>query len=136
MAWIADTYSTLAAEDIDHLACVTGKPVQNGGIAGRTEATGRGVQFGIQELFRHQADVEAAGLSGGLEGKKVVIQGLGNVGWHAGRFLQNEDGCIVVGIIERDGGLWNPNGMDVDDVKNHLNQHQGIKEWVGQETSD
>ena len=75
MAWIADTYRTLKPEDIDAVGCVTGKPVSQGGIAGRTEATGRGVQYGLQEFFRHADDVQRAGLTGGLEGKRLAGHG-------------------------------------------------------------
>ena len=132
MAWIADTYATLAHGDIDHMACVTGKPVQQGGIAGRTEATGRGVQYGVQEFFRHKAEVQRCGLDGGLEGKRVVVQGLGNVGYHAAKFFQEEDGCRIVGIIEHDGALWNEAGLDVEDVKNHIKSSptRGVKGYA------
>jgi glutamate dehydrogenase (NAD(P)+) len=127
MAWIADTFTTLAAGDVDHLACVTGKPVSQGGIAGRTEATGRGVQYGIQEFFRHSSDVADAGLDGALEGKTFVVQGLGNVGSHAARFLTQEDGCVCIGIIERDGGIWNEAGIDVDDLYAYLRENGGVR---------
>ena len=82
MGWIADVYRTLHPEEINALACVTGKPVTSGGIPGRTEATGRGVQFAVRELFRRPEDMALAGLDGGLEGKRIVVQGLGNVGYH------------------------------------------------------
>ena len=84
MGWIAHTYRTLHPDDIYAEACVTGKPPDFGGIHGRVEATGRGVQYALQELFRHREDVESAGLEGGLGAKRVVLQGLGNVGYHAG----------------------------------------------------
>jgi glutamate dehydrogenase (NAD(P)+) len=122
MAWIADTYVTLNPTSIDPLACVTGKPVSQGGIRGRNEATGRGVQYGMRELFRSTDDVAACGLDGGLEGKRVIVQGLGNVGYHAAKFLRDEDGCIIVGIVERDGALWDPAGLDVDAVAQHIRQ--------------
>jgi glutamate dehydrogenase (NAD(P)+) len=80
MAWIADTYQTLYPADVDAVACVTGKPREAGGIAGRVEATGRGVQYGLREFFRHTDDVKDAGLDGELAGKRIVVQGLGNVG--------------------------------------------------------
>ena len=87
MAWIADQYRRMATTDINANACVTGKPLSSGGIHGRVEATGRGIQFALRELFRHPEDVATARLSGGLEGKRVVVQGLGNVGYHAAKFL-------------------------------------------------
>ena len=90
MAWIADQYSRLHTTDINAQACVTGKPIHKGGIDGRTEATGRGVQFALREFFRHEDDVKSAKLSGTLSGKRVIVQGLGNVGYHAAKFLQDE----------------------------------------------
>ncbi|MEQ8672530.1 MAG: Glu/Leu/Phe/Val dehydrogenase [Aggregatilineales bacterium] len=127
MAWIADIYRIMHPEDINHFACVTGKPVSNGGIRGRVEATGRGVQFVIREFFRHPAEVLAAGMEGGLEGKRVVIQGLGNVGYYAAKFLQTEDGVKVTAIIEWDGGLVNDNGIDVEGVKQFIAEYGGVK---------
>ncbi len=110
MAWIADQYKRMKTTDINGNACVTGKPLNAGGIQGRTEATGRGVQYALREFFRHPQDAKAAGLSGTLDGKRVIVQGLGNVGYHAAKFLSEEDGCKVIGIIERDGALHDENG--------------------------
>jgi glutamate dehydrogenase (NAD(P)+) len=90
MAWMADTYKHLYPDDINHTACVTGKPVAHGGIEGRTEATGRGLQYALQEFFRHEDAVKEAGLEGGLGGKRVVVQGFGNVGYHVSKFLFEE----------------------------------------------
>ncbi|EAR50679.1 glutamate dehydrogenase [Oceanicola granulosus HTCC2516] len=126
MAWIADQYRRMNTTDINANACVTGKPLNSGGIAGRVEATGRGVQFALREFFRHPDDINAAGLSGTLEGKRVIVQGLGNVGYHAAKFLQEEDGCRIVGIIERDGALTAPDGLDVDDVHAWIGEHGGV----------
>jgi glutamate dehydrogenase (NAD(P)+) len=131
MAWIADTYSMLMSDDPANLACVTGKPVEQGGIRGRVEATGRGVQFGIREFFRDSDDVERAGMSGGLEGKRVIVQGLGNVGYHAAKCLSEEDGCLIIGIIERDGALWNEAGLDVAAVRAHMDEHGGLRDYGG-----
>src|SRR5215831_16263208 len=91
MAWIADTYDALMPGQIDSLACVTGKPVTQGGIRGRREATGRGVQYGIREAFKNRADMRKSGLDGDLQGKRVAVQGFGNVGYHAAKFLSEED---------------------------------------------
>ena len=110
MAWIMDEYRSIHPGEVDAFACVTGKPITQGGIAGRVEATGRGIQYALREMFRHADDVAAAGLEGGLEGKRLVVQGLGNVGYHAAKFLQEEDGVTVVAIIERDGGIADPRG--------------------------
>ncbi|MET4128326.1 Glu/Leu/Phe/Val dehydrogenase [Roseovarius sp. MBR-6] len=126
MAWIADQYKRMATTDINYRACVTGKPVNAGGIQGRTEATGRGVQYALQEFFRHPEDIAKAGLSGTLDGKRVVVQGLGNVGYHAAKFLSEEDGCKITAIIERDGALLSDNGLDVEAVRNWIARHGGV----------
>jgi len=126
MAWIADQYKRMNTTDINHRACVTGKPIHGGGILGRTEATGRGVQFGLQEFFRHPEDIAAAGLSGTLDGKRVIVQGLGNVGYHAAKFLSEEDGCKVTAIIERDGALIDETGLDVEAVHGWIARHGGV----------
>jgi len=127
MAWIVETYKLLHPENIDAIACVTGKPVQIGGIDGRTEATGRGVQYGLQEFFRHADDVKDAGLEGALAGKRIVVQGLGNVGYHAAKFLEEEDDCRITAIIERDGAIHNPEGLHVEDVHHHIMETGGVR---------
>ncbi|WP_371039204.1 MULTISPECIES: Glu/Leu/Phe/Val dehydrogenase [unclassified Rhodosalinus] len=126
MSWIADQYNRMNTTDINARACVTGKPLDGGGIAGRVEATGRGVQYALREFFRHPEDVAEAGLEGGLDGKRVIVQGLGNVGYHAASFLSGEDGCRITGIVERDGALYNPAGLDVDAVRAWILKHGGV----------
>ena len=126
MAWIADQYHRMNTTDINSRACVTGKPVHGGGIQGRTEATGRGVQFGLREFFRRPEDMAKAGLSGDLDGKRVIIQGLGNVGYHAAKFLSEEDGCKIIAIIEHDGGLYDAGGLNVEEVRNWIVGHGGV----------
>ncbi|WP_324753708.1 Glu/Leu/Phe/Val dehydrogenase [Roseovarius sp. Pro17] len=126
MAWIADQYKRMHTTDINGRACVTGKPINAGGIQGRTEATGRGVQYALQEFFRHPEDVKVANLSGSLDGKRVVIQGLGNVGYHAAKFLSEEDGCIVTAIVEHDGALISDKGLHIEDVRNWIGKHGGV----------
>ena len=126
MAWIADQYARMNTTDINAKACVTGKPPHAGGIRGRVEATGRGVQYALREVFRHPKDVARAGLSGGLEGKRVIVQGLGNVGYHAAKFLSEEDGCKIIAIIERDGALIDEAGLNVEDVRQWMNRHDGL----------
>ncbi|MBT5027802.1 MAG: Glu/Leu/Phe/Val dehydrogenase [Nitrospina sp.] len=117
MAWIVSTYAAHCPGDINQLGCVTGKPVSMGGIQGRIEATGRGVVFGLREFFRHPEDVKLAKMEGdSLEGKKVIIQGLGNVGYYTASILQKEDGAKIIAILEWDGALYDPNGLDVEDV--------------------
>jgi glutamate dehydrogenase (NAD(P)+) len=127
MAWIADTYMQHCPEDINGLGCVTGKPVSLGGIPGRTEATGRGVVYGIREFFRHSEDVKKAGLEGTLEGKTVIVQGLGNVGYHTAKILESEDGAKIIGIIEHDGALMDLNGLNVETVNTYNKEHGGVK---------
>jgi glutamate dehydrogenase (NAD(P)+) len=119
MAWIADTYDALTPYQIDSLACVTGKPVSQGGIAGRREATGRGVQYGIREAFKFPADIKACGLEGGLAGKRVAIQGFGNVGYHVAKLLSEEDGCRIVAVGDISGGLHDERGLKVDDLSEY-----------------
>lgn len=130
MAWIADQYARMNTTDINARACVTGKPPHAGGIQGRVEATGRGVQYALQEFFRHRDDVAEAGLDGTLEGKRVIVQGLGNVGYHAAKFLSEEDGAKIVGIIERDGALVDENGLDVEAVSQWIRTHGGVKGYT------
>ena len=127
MAWIADQYRRMNTTDINAAACVTGKPLHAGGIAGRVEATGRGVQYALQEFFREPSDVKAAGLTGKLDGKRVIVQGLGNVGYHAAKFLKEEDGSLIIGVIERDGAIVDENGIDVDALRDWIGKHGGVK---------
>ncbi|MGC3936439.1 Glu/Leu/Phe/Val family dehydrogenase [Roseobacter sp. EG26] len=126
MAWIADQYKRMQTTDINGNACVTGKPLNAGGIAGRVEATGRGVQYALRAFFRDADGMKKAGVTGDLEGKRVIVQGLGNVGYHAAKFLAEEDGSVITGIIERDGALFNPDGLDVDRVRDWIAKHGGI----------
>ena len=130
MAWISDTFQNLYPNQINGMGCVTGKPVHNGGIRGRTEATGRGVQFGIREFFRHPEDLKLAQIDGGLDSKKIIVQGLGNVGWHAAKFLSEEDGAKIIGIIERDGAIYSEKGLDVNDVLNYIKENGGVKNFT------
>jgi glutamate dehydrogenase (NAD(P)+) len=130
MAWIADTYSQLKNGELDALACVTAKPISAGGIRGRTEATGRGVFFGTRELCRVAEDMKAVGLTPGLEGKRVVVQGLGNVGYHAAKFFQ-EGGAIVVGLAESEGAISNPKGLDIEKVMEHRRNTKKISDFPG-----
>ena len=126
MAWIADQYKRMNTTDINSNACVTGKPKNAGGIAGRVEATGRGVQYALREFFRDEEGMKKAGLTGSLEGKRVIVQGLGNVGYHAVKFLSEEDGCKIVGIIEHDGALYDARGLDVEKIRAWITKHGGI----------
>ncbi len=115
MSWIVDTYVAFNPGQIDGMGCVTGKPISQGGVRGRKEATGKGIYFGIREAVGNAEDMKKLGLKTGLEGKRVIVQGLGNVGYHAALFLQ-QGGAIIVGISEIDSGIYNPKGLDVDEV--------------------
>lgn len=133
MVWIADTYKVLYPEDVNKDACVTGKSVNRGGIAGRAEATGKGVQYALQEFFRHSEEVAAAGLNDGLASQRVVVQGLGKVGYHSAKFLSEEDGITVIAIIEKDGVVINEEGLNVHDVRQYMAETGGIKGFPGGE---
>jgi glutamate dehydrogenase (NAD(P)+) len=126
MAWIADQYARMNTADINAKACVTGKPPHAGGIQGRVEATGRGVQYALHEFFRYEEDKKMAGLSGELDGKKVIVQGLGNVGYHAAKFLTEEDGAIVTAVIEWDGAIVNDDGINIEDLRQWITKHGSI----------
>jgi glutamate dehydrogenase (NAD(P)+) len=127
MAIIADQFARMNTTDINAKACVTGKPPHAGGIRGRVEATGRGVQYALQEFFRHADDMAAAGLTGTLEGKRIIVQGLGNVGYHAAQFLSTEDGALITHVIERDGVISNPKGLNINAVRDWIAAHGGVK---------
>ena len=130
MAWIADTYTQLRPGELDALGCVTAKPVSAGGIRGRTEATGRGVYYGTRELCSVAEDMKALGLSTGIAGKRVVIQGLGNVGYYAAKFFQ-EGGAILVGLSESEGAITNPKGLDLEKVMAHRRERRTLLDFPG-----
>ena len=131
MAWMADEYRALYPSDIDALACVTGKPVTQGGIPYRRQATGRGVHYVVREFFAHREDVARSGLDGGLEGKAVIVQGFGNVGFNTARYLVEEEGVRLVGVIERDGAILSDAGLAPDDVAEHRRETRGVKDFPG-----
>ena len=131
MAWMADEYRALYPSDIDALACVTGKPATQGGIPYRRQATGRGVHYVVREFFAHPEDVARCGLDGGLEGKAVIVQGFGNVGFNTARYLVEEEGVRLVGVIERDGAILSDAGLAPDDVAEHRRATRGVKGFPG-----
>jgi len=131
MAVIADQYARMNTTDINAKACVTGKPIHAGGIQGRIEATGRGVQYALREFFRHPEDIKAANLSGDLEGKRIIVQGLGNVGYHAALFLRDEDGAKITHVIERDGAVHNNQGLDIEALRAHIVATGGVRDFKG-----
>ncbi|MBN8786596.1 MAG: Glu/Leu/Phe/Val dehydrogenase [Terrimonas sp.] len=118
MSWIVDTYTSMKPGEIDALACVTGKPVTQGGVRGRREATGLGVFYGIREICRMSDLMAKVGLSTGIKGKKVIVQGLGNVGYHAAKFFR-EGGATVIALAEMEGAIYNPAGLNEEEVFQH-----------------
>lgn len=113
MAWILDTYQAFRHGEIDSIGCVTGKPVTQNGIRGRNEATGRGVFYGVRECLSYADDMKKLGLSPGIAGKTMVIQGLGNVGSHTGLISIEEGDVKVIGVSEREGSIYDPDGIDL-----------------------
>ncbi|MHB1920945.1 MAG: Glu/Leu/Phe/Val family dehydrogenase [Chitinophagaceae bacterium] len=133
MSWILDTYTSLRPGEIDGNGCVTGKPVSQGGVRGRKEATGLGVFYGLREVCQIREDMARIGLTVGLEGKRVVIQGMGNVGFHAAKFF-HAAGAIIIGLIEWDGAIYNPKGMDPEAVLRHRDETGSITGFPGSST--
>lgn len=130
MSWILDTYMSLRPGEVDGYGCVTGKPLALGGVRGRKEATGLGVFYGLQELCNIKADMQKVGLEPGILGKKVIVQGMGNVGYHAAKYF-HEAGAVIVGLIEWDGAIYNEQGMDPDKVLKHRNDTGSIINYPG-----
>jgi glutamate dehydrogenase (NAD(P)+) len=115
MSWIVDTYQSLKPGEIDAAGCVTGKPITQGGVRGRKEATGLGVFYGVREVCNMPDVMKRLGLTVGVAGKKVVVQGLGNVGYHSAKFFR-ENGAIIIAIAEHDGAVYNANGINEEDL--------------------
>lgn len=130
MAWIVDTYSAMHPGEIDAAGCVTGKPVSQGGVRGRREATGLGVFFGIREVCNMPDIMKKLGLAVGIEGKRIVVQGLGNVGYHTAKFFQDA-GAKVIALAEYEGAISNKEGLDVDEVFNHRKKTGSILNFPG-----
>jgi glutamate dehydrogenase (NAD(P)+) len=130
MSWIVDTYQSLKPGEIDAAGCVTGKPVTQGGVRGRTEATGLGVYFGIREVCNMPDVMKKLGLEVGIKGKKVIVQGLGNVGYHSAKFFR-EGGAIIVGLAEYEGAIYNENGLNEDEVFQHRKATGSILNFPG-----
>lgn len=130
MAWIADTYASMRPGEIDALGCVTGKPITQGGVRGRKEATGLGVFYGIREVCGMPDIMSKLGLSVGVEGKTVIVQGLGNVGYHAAKFFR-QGGSKVIALAEHDGAIYNANGLDEEEVFQHKKKTGSILNFPG-----
>ncbi|GBB95155.1 hypothetical protein RclHR1_02490010 [Rhizophagus clarus] len=119
MAWIMDTFRQFHPNDVNSIGCVTGKPISLGGVRGRNEATGLGVYYGVREFLSYPEVQNATGLSEKIEGKRIVIQGFGKVGYWAAKFFE-KNGAKIIGIGERDCGAYNPNGINIEDLYDHL----------------
>lgn len=130
MAWIVDTYSSLKPGEIDAAGCVTGKPVTQGGVRGRTEATGLGVYYGIREVLHMPDEMKRLGMSVGVEGKKVIIQGLGNVGYHCAKFFR-ENGAVIIAIAEYEGAIFKADGLNEQEVVQHRKATGSILNFPG-----
>ena len=129
MGWIVDTYRQFS-NDLNAEGCVTGKPIQQGGVRGRTEATGMGVFFGIREACSKAEDMKALGLETGVEGKTFIVQGLGNVGYHASKYM-TEAGAILVGVAEREGSIYKKGGIDLESLMAYRNETGSIMDFEG-----
>lgn len=134
MAWIADTYDAFHPGAIDNLACVTGKPVSQGGIRGRKEATGRGVFYGVRESLSFAEDLKPHGMTPGLGGKTVVVQGFGNVGFHAAKFLTEEGGCKVIAVSDITGAVFNPAGLHIGALGEYRKRRKTLRDFPGAQT--
>ena len=130
MAWIVDTYSSLKPGEIDAAGCVTGKPISQGGVHGRKEATGLGVFFGVREVCNMPEVMAKLGLTTGVVGKKVVVQGLGNVGYHCAKFFR-ENGAIVIAIAEYEGAVYSENGINEEELFQHRKATGSVKDFSG-----
>ncbi len=126
MAWILDTYIKMHPGDVNGYGCVTGKPISQGGIRGRVEATGLGVFYGVREAMSHEEDMKKLKLTTGIEGKTLIIQGLGNVGYHAANFFQ-EAGVKIIGIAEWNSGIYNPKGINLEAAYKHFRNKGSFK---------
>ena len=130
MSWILDTYTAMHPGEIDAAGCVTGKPISQGGVRGRREATGLGVFFGIREVCNIPDIMKKLDMPTGVEGKKVVVQGLGNVGYHSAKFFQDA-GAKIIGLAEYEGAIWSNDGLDVDAVFQHRKKSGSILNFPG-----
>ena len=135
MAWIADTYQAFRSDQIDALGCVTGKPVAEGGVLGRKEATGRGVFYALREACCHEGDMARLGLSVGLDGKRIALQGMGNVAYWASKFCR-QLGAQVVGVSDSKATIANPSGLTEDAVLAHKREHGSVAGFPDATTYD
>ena len=130
MAWIADEYKRLHPHDLNAFACVTGKPENMGGVDGRTEATGRGIFFALKSFF-DSVDIKKTKIKGSLKSQKIIVEGLGKVGYYAAAALR-EHGCKIIGVIEHHHSFFNEKGLDIDLIKKWLSESGDAKDYPNQ----
>lgn len=130
MSWILDTYTSLKPSDLNAEACVTGKPISLGGVDGRTDATGLGVFFGVREICNDLSIMNKLGLNPGVEGKRIVVQGLGNVGYYSAYYF-DINGAKVVCVAEMEGAVYNPNGLDIKALREYRMETGSILGFPG-----
>jgi glutamate dehydrogenase (NAD(P)+) len=130
MAWIVDTYASLKPGEIDAAGCVTGKPITQGGVRGRREATGLGVFYGIREVCNMPEVMNKLGLPLGIQGKTVVVQGLGNVGYHSAKFFR-EGGAKVIAIAEYEGAIYKADGINEEELFQHRKATGSVLNFPG-----
>lgn len=131
MSWIYDTYRSFHNNDLNAAGCVTGKPETQNGIRGRTEATGRGVFYGIREACNVPEDMKRLGLEVGTQGKTFVVQGLGNVGTYSAQIAQAEGGMVLVGVSEVEGAIYKKSGIDINELLAFRKETGSILEFPG-----
>ena len=131
MVWIMDAYKNLFPNDINYLACVTGKPVAYGGIRGRAASTGRGVEESIREYLRHPELYNKTKLKPTLADNKIVIQGFGKVGKSLADELFTRDQAKIIAIGEYNGYLYNERGINITDLIKHYEKTRDFKNFKG-----
>ena len=129
MAWIADEYRKIHPTDINAAGCVTGKPANKNGLEGREEATGRGVQYIVREFFKNEDLVKMAGLTCSMNNKTFIVQGFGNVGYHASKFISEDNEIKLIGIAEYNGAIFNPDGLNVEHAKKFFTKHGSFEKY-------
>jgi glutamate dehydrogenase (NAD(P)+) len=135
MGWILDAYKSLRPDDINHAACVTGKSIDHGGIKGRLEATGRGVCESLKEFFRHPKELNLHNINGQLSDQKIIIQGFGNVGLNSAKALF-EIGAKIIGVAEKEGGIYNPKGINIEELEQYKIRNHTILNFPNSENID
>lgn len=126
MAWMMDTYRFHNPENLYAQASTTGKPLSCGGISGRTESTGLGLYYCLREFMNDPEYMNRVNLTTGMKDKTFIVQGFGNVGYWASHFIEG-DGGKVVGVLERDGAIYNPNGISAEDLKKYMIKRGTLK---------